>query len=86
MNADGKKIPHLKRSMDIVNKEGEMQGEFFKGDIKDVCAELKREAERCKGMKVGDWLRMRRIERAIAKQFGMTEDEYRRELRGGATN
>jgi hypothetical protein len=67
-------------------EKGKMQGEFFKGDIKDVCAELKREAERCKGMTVGNWLRKRRLERAIAEQFGVTEDEYRRELRGGATS
>lgn len=63
-----------------------MQGEFLKGDIKDVCAELEAEARRCKGMTVGAWLRLRAIERAEAKQFGMTEIEYRRELHGGATN
>jgi hypothetical protein len=63
-----------------------MQGEFFKGDIKDVCAELEAEAQRCKGMTVGEWLKLRAIERSEAKQFGMTENEYRRELRGGATN
>jgi hypothetical protein len=63
-----------------------MQGEFFKGDIKDVCAELEREARRCRGMTVGAWLRLRAIERAEAKQFGMNEDDFRRELHGGATN
>lgn len=63
-----------------------MQGEFIKGDIKDVCAELEAEAKRCKGMKVGTWLRLRAIERAEAKQFGMTETEFRKGLRGGATN
>jgi hypothetical protein len=63
-----------------------MQGEFIKGDIKDVCAELEAEARRCKGMTVGEWLKLRAIERSEAKQFGMTETEYRRELRGGATN
>jgi hypothetical protein len=70
----------------IIEKEGDMQGEFLKGDVKDVCAELEAEAQRCKGMTVGEWLRLRRLERAVAEQFGMTEDEYRRELRGGATN
>ena len=67
-------------------KEGDMQGEFLKGDIKDVCAELKAEAERYKGVPVGTWLRLRKLEKDIAKQFGMTEDEYRRELHGGASN
>lgn len=63
-----------------------MQGEFLKGDTKDVCAELEAEAKRCKGMTVGQWLRMRKLERAVSDQFGMTENEYRRELHGGATN
>ena len=63
-----------------------MQGEFFKGDIKDVCAELEAEAKRYKGMPVGTWLKIRAIERAEARQFGMTENEYRRELHGGATS
>lgn len=46
-----------------------MQGEVIKGDIKDVCAELKAEAERCKGMTVGTWLRLRKLERIEKKQF-----------------
>lgn len=58
-----------------------MVGEVFKGDIKDVCAELEAEAKRCKGMAVGTWLRLRRIERACAKQFGISEDEYRENLK-----
>lgn len=57
-----------------------MEGEAFKGDIKDVCAEFEAEANRCKGMTVGAWLRLRNIERACAEQFGMTEDEYRAKL------
>jgi hypothetical protein len=63
-----------------------MQGEFIKGDIRDVCAELEREAKRNKGMKLGEWLSMRKLERAMAEQFGMTENEFRRELHGGASN
>lgn len=63
-----------------------MQGEFLKGDIKDVCAELEAEAKRYTGMTVGTWLRLRKLERSVAGQFGMTEDEYRRELHGGASN
>lgn len=57
-----------------------MQGEVFKGDIKDVCAELEAEAKRCRGMSVGEWLRLRNIERACAKQLGMSEDKYREVL------
>ena len=55
-----------------------MIGEAFKGDVKDVCAELEREAERCKGMKVGEWLRLRRLENVVAKQCGTTAEEIRR--------
>jgi hypothetical protein len=57
-----------------------MQVEVLKGSIVDVCAELEAEARRCKKMTVGEWLRMRELDRVIAKQFGMTEDEYRREM------
>ena len=66
-----------------VRTEGErkMENKF----IKDVCAELEREAERLKTMPVGKWLKIRAMERAEAKQFGMTEMEYRKELHGGAT-
>lgn len=54
-----------------------MIGEAFKGDIKDVCAELEREAKRCKGMKVDVWLRLRELEVTVAKQFGTTAEELR---------
>lgn len=63
-----------------------MQGEFLKGDIKDVCAELEAEAKRHKGMTVAQWLKLRAIEKAEAKQFGISENLYRRELHGGATS
>lgn len=59
-----------------------MIGEVFKGDVKDVVAELKKEAERNKGMKVGDWLRKRRLEQAIADQFGVPVEEFR-DRKGG---
>ena len=55
-----------------------MRGEVLKGDIKDVCAELEAEAKRCKGMTVGEWLRLRKIERAEAEQFGISVGEMRR--------
>ena len=54
-----------------------MQGEFLKGDVKDVCAELEAEAKRHKGMTFGQWLKLRTLERAEAKQFGMTVEEFR---------
>lgn len=53
--------------------------------VKDVCADLEREAERYKGMKLSEWLRLRKLEREIAHQFGMTEIEYRKELHGDAS-
>lgn len=46
-----------------------MIGECFKGDVKDVVSELQAEAQRCKGMTVGQWLTLRKIERSEAKQF-----------------
>ena len=55
-----------------------MIGEVFKGDIKDVCAELEREAKRCKGKKMGEWLRMRKLQEVEAKQFGMPVEEFRK--------
>lgn len=54
-----------------------MQGEVIKGDIKDVLAELKAEAKRCQGMTVGEWLRLRRLERAEATQLGINERDFR---------
>ena len=55
-----------------------MIGEFFKGNVKDVCAELEAEGQRCKGMTVGEWLRLRKIEQAVAKQFGTSVGNVRR--------
>lgn len=62
-----------------------MTGECFKGDIKDVCAELRSEAKSRKGMMVGAWLKMRELERVEANQFGMDVDEYRKciNVKGG---
>lgn len=55
-----------------------MKGEVVKGNINDVIAELEAEARRRKGITVAAWLRRRELDRAIAKQFGMTEAEYRK--------
>lgn len=55
-----------------------MKGEFFKGNIKDVCAELKKELERCGNMKVGQWLSLRKLELAEAKQFGVDVKDFRK--------
>ena len=46
-----------------------IKGLAFKGDVKDVCAELKAEAERCRGMKVGTYLRLLKLEQAEKRQF-----------------
>ncbi len=46
-----------------------MKGIAFKGDVKDVCAELEREAKRCKGMTVGEYLKRIKLEKAEKKQF-----------------
>lgn len=55
-----------------------MNGEFFKGSIEDICKELKKEKERCEGMTVEVWLRMRRIEETEANQLGMKVEELRK--------
>lgn len=54
-----------------------MKGEFLKGDVKDVCAELEAEAKRHSGMTVSTWLRLRKLEEATAKQFGVPVEVYR---------
>lgn len=48
-----------------------MQGEFIKGAFKDVIEELEKEAKRCKGMPVGKWLKLRKLEKLEAEQLGM---------------
>lgn len=55
-----------------------MKGEFFKGNIKDVCAELKKELERKGKMPVGQWLSLRKIEVAEANQFGIDVEDFRK--------
>ena len=52
-----------------------MEGEFFKGDVKDVCEFLKEEATRCKGMTAKAWLQYRELKRIIDKQFAEMEKE-----------
>ena len=54
-----------------------MKGEFLKGNVKDVCAELEAEAKRYKGITFAQWLKIRAIEKAEAKQFGMTVEQFR---------
>ena len=61
-----------------------MHGEFLKGDIKDVCAELKREAERCKGITVFEWLWERAHRRYVAQLIAENKD--RREMHEGVSN
>ena len=55
-----------------------MEGEFFKGNIVDICAELEEELERCGNIKVGQWLSLRKLELAEAKQFGVDVKELRK--------
>jgi hypothetical protein len=55
-----------------------MKSEFFKGDVKDVCAELKKELERCGNMKVEQWLSLRKLEKTEAKQFGISVENFRK--------
>lgn len=54
-----------------------MKGEFLKGDVKDVCAELEAEAKRHKGMTLAQWLKLRALERVEAKQFGVPVELFR---------
>jgi hypothetical protein len=51
--------------------------EEIRGDVKDVCAELRKDLERFGNITVGAWLRRRKLEEAEAKQFGMTIQEFR---------
>lgn len=46
-----------------------MEGEIIKGDIKDVCVELKAEAERYKGITFGEWLKRRKLKQLEEKQL-----------------
>ncbi len=46
-----------------------IKGVAFKGEVKDVCAELEREAERCKGMTVGQYLKFRELEKTVDEQL-----------------
>ena len=47
-----------------------MKGIFFKGNVREVCAALKAEAERCKGSTVERYIRKRQLEEVERKQFG----------------
>lgn len=55
-----------------------MEGFRCSGDVKDVCAELKEELKRCGKISVGAWLRLRKIEDAEAKQFGVSVENFRK--------
>lgn len=46
-----------------------MKGVAFKGDIKDVCADLKAEAKRCKRMTVEQYLSLLNLEKQIDEQL-----------------
>ena len=46
-----------------------MNGFKLSGDVKDVCAELRAIADKHKGWTVDTFLRLKRIEEAVKKQF-----------------
>ena len=54
-------------------------GVMFKGDVKDACARLKAEAERCKGMTVSAYLRLLQIEEIAIRQI----EEIQKQVLGG---
>ena len=58
-----------------------MKGEFFKGDVKEVCNELKEELERCGNMPVYKWLALRNLEKIEAEQFGIDVKNFRKKYK-----
>ena len=46
-----------------------MLGEFIKGNVRDVVAELQAEAQKHKGITVGEWLKKRKAERSVEQQL-----------------
>lgn len=52
-----------------------MEGFRISGKVICVVEELRREAERCKGMKVGEWLSLRKTEKAKAKQSSVLDSK-----------
>lgn len=55
-----------------------MKEEVFVGRMIDVCAELHKELERCGKISVGKWLSLRKVEKAEARQFGVSVEEIRK--------
>lgn len=53
-----------------------MKGIAFKGDVKDVCNELKNEAQQCKNMTVEQYVRFRYLEAVVAKQIAEIEARH----------
>ena len=60
-----------------------MKGIVFKGAVSDVCAELEAEAKRCKGMTVGEYLSLRKIEKAEEEQFARIMSDIKAGGRNG---
>lgn len=54
---------------DMYHPQAVRVGEFVKGNVNDVCAELEKQEERCKDMSVWYWLKLRKLERAVDAQF-----------------
>ncbi len=49
----------------------------FCGDVKTVCAILKSESERCKGMTVEQYIRYRVLEEIVSRQIAEIEARHR---------
>lgn len=54
-----------------------MNGEFFKGNINEICEKLRAEAQKRKGMTAEQWLRMRNFERVFNQQLQEIIDNTR---------
>lgn len=57
-----------------------MKGYIFKGDVKDVVAEIKKEAEKYKGYTVYDYVRMQDFHMVIARQIKKIFEKKNREV------
>ena len=56
-----------------VKEEVKTNGITLKGNMPDILTYLEREQERCPKMKVTQYIRLRELERAEAKQFGVKD-------------
>lgn len=57
------------QAAEVLRKGQDMKGVAFNGDVKDVCAELKAEAEKDKRLTVGEYLRRRKLAQICDEQL-----------------